>query len=134
LGAVLVGVIIWLAWREHLQAIELRVTERKLGWFRNGELVCAARLPNVYASTNALLMGSKVIRFRWLASRTKAGPDRFDTDLLNRAVLSRLPPQNLLSDQALVWRGFKNSHFAFKLMVFGLFAAGLLVTLYPYVR
>ena len=134
LGAVLVSVIVWLVWREHLQAIELRVTERKLGWFRNGKLVRAARLPDVHASINALLMGSKMIRFRWLATNTKAGPDRFDMDLLNRALLSRLPPQNLLSDQALVWRGFKNSHFAFKLMMFGLFAAGLLVALYLYVR
>lgn len=133
-GAVLASAIVWLAWREHLQAIELRVTERKLGWFRNGELVRAARLKDVYASTHALLIGSKMIRFRLLGTRTKAGPDRFDMDLLNRALLSRLPPQNLVSDQALAWRGFKNSHLAFKLMVFGLFIAGMLLAFYPYFR
>lgn len=106
------------------------MTEPKLGWFRNGVLVRAVPLQEVYASTHALLIGSKMIRFRLLATKTASGPDRFDMDLLNQALLSRLPPQNLVSDQALAWRSFKNQQVAFKLLVFGLFAAGLLVEIY----
>lgn len=134
LGIALAAAAFWLTWREHLQAIELRVTERKLGWFRNGEQVQAAPIQEVYASTNALLIGSKMIRFRLLATKTKAGPNRFDMDLLNRAVLSRLPPQNLVSDQSLAWMGLKNSHPAFKLMIGVPVLAAIAITFYPYFR
>jgi hypothetical protein len=134
LGIALAAAAFWLTWREHLQAIELRVTERKVGLFRNGEQVHAAPIQEVCASTNALLIGSKMIRFRLLATKTKAGPIRFDMDLLNRAVLSRLPQQNLVSDQSLAWMGFKNSHPAFKLMVGIAFLAAMAIAFYPYYR
>jgi len=134
LGIALTAAALWLTWREQLQAIELRVTERKLGCFRNGELVRAAPIQEVYASTNALLIGSKLIRFRLLATKTPAGPSRFDMDLLNRAVLSRLPQQNLVSDQSLAWMGLKNSHPAFKLMVGIAFLAAITIAFYPFYR
>ncbi len=125
---------IWLVWRELWQVAELRVTEHRLGWFQGGKVACAAPLKEVYASTNTLLMGSKVIRFRMQARSTKPGEPMFDMDLLNRAVLSRLPPHQLVDDPTLAWQAFKNKPLAQKLLLGSLFAAILLLVMLPTLR
>lgn len=130
-GGVLATVIAWLAWREVLRPTELKVTEQRLGLFKDGQQICAAPLKDVYASTNALLLGSRTIRFRTAVMKTNVGPTMFDMDQLNRAVLSRLPPQNLVTDQALAWIAFKRSALAFKVIMFILFAAAMLMSFYP---
>jgi len=123
-----------LVWRELSKALELRVTEHKLGCFKGGDLVCSAPLKEAYASTNALLLGAKVVRFRMPAMHTKVGAPMFDMEVFNRAVLARLPPQNLVSDQALAWLAIKNGPLVVKLLFCVLFVAGVVVGFYPMFR
>ena len=134
LGIVIPCITFFMFRRELLQPTELRVTEHRLGCFRGGKTVCAAPLKEVYASSNALLMGSKVIRFRMHTRATKVGGPMFDMDLLNRAVLSRLPPQQLVDDQALAWRAFKNRPLVQKFLFCVLLAAVLLLAALPSIR
>lgn len=134
LGMAALCISAWLLWRDVWQAAELRVTEHRLGWIQGGKVACAAPLKAVYASTNALLIGSKVIRFRMHARSANVGEPMFDMDLLNRAVLSRLPPQQLVDDQALAWRAFKNKPLVQKLLLGGLFAAIVLLAALPAIR
>ncbi|QTN27025.1 hypothetical protein HZ993_17180 [Rhodoferax sp. AJA081-3] len=124
----------WFAWRDLLRTSELRVTEHRVGWFRSNQVVCAAPLNEVHASSNALLLGAKVIRFRTLGRTAAVGEPMFDMDLLNRAVLSRLPPDHLVDDQALAWLAFKNKPLVQKVLLAGLFAAILLLVVLPTIR
>lgn len=134
LGIIVPCVSIWWVCRELLQPAELRVTENRLGWVKGGAVVCAAPVKEVYASTNALLMGYKLVRFRMLTRGTKAGEAMFDMDVFNRAVLARLPPDNLVSDQALAWLAFKNRPLLQRVLLCALVAIGVLVALYPKFR
>lgn len=134
LGIAALCISIWQIWRGLWRATELRVTEHRLGWFKSGKVICAAPLKEVHASTNALLMGSKVIRFRMQAQGTKPGEPMFDMDLLNRAVLSRLPPHQLVDDPTLAWQAFKNKPLAQKCLLGGLFAAIVLLVMLPILR
>jgi hypothetical protein len=134
LGIATPCVSFWWIWRELWQPAELRVTENRLGWVRGGDVVCVAPLRDVHASTNTLLMGYTLVRFRMLTRRTKPGEAMFDMDLFNRAVLARLPPDKLVSDQALAWLAFKNRPLAQRLLLCVLFAGVLVVTLYPKFR
>jgi hypothetical protein len=124
----------WFAWRDLLRTSELRVTENRVGWFRSNKVVCAAPLKEVHASSNALLLGAKVIRFRTLGRTVAVGEPMFDMDLLNSAVLSRLPPDQLVDDQKLAWLAFKNKPLVQKLLLGGLFAAILLLAVLPTTR
>ena len=134
LGITAPCVSLWWVWRELWQGAELRVTEKRLGWIKGGEVVCVAPLKEVHASTNALLMGHKLIRFRMFTRSAKAGEAMFDMDLFNRAVLARLPPDNLVSDQALAWLAFKNRPLVQRVLLCALVAIGVLVTFYPKFR
>ncbi|MES2581382.1 MAG: hypothetical protein V4627_01590 [Pseudomonadota bacterium] len=125
---------IWLLWRDLWQPAELRVTEHRLGWIKGSKVVNAAPLKEVYASSNALLLGTRVIRFRMLTRTGKLGEAMFDMDLFERAVLSRLPPQNLVDDQALAWKAFKNRPLALQLLLGGLLLGILLLAVYPLFR
>lgn len=131
IGLTAPGVAAWLVWHELRQLAELRVTELRLGFFRDGRQVCAAPLKEVYASTNALLLGAKTLRFRLAVMKADGGEPMFDMDELNRAVLSRLPPQNLVTDQALAWIAFKRRPLVFKLLMAALLVAGMFVSFYP---
>jgi hypothetical protein len=134
LGIVVPSFVFWLVWRELLQPAELRVTEHRLGWVKGARVVCAAPLKDVYASTNALLIGSKIVRFRVPARRTKVGEAMFDMALFNRAVVAHLPPDHLVDDQALVWQSIKNRPLAQRLLLCALVIVGLLVSFYPLFR
>ncbi len=119
-----------LAWRNLQQPGELRVKEDKLAWYRNGNKVCSTPLANVHASTNALLLGYTLIRFRTGAWHSNTGTPMFDMDMFNRAVLARIPPGNLVNDQALVWQSLKNRPLAHQLLFGLLVAAGVFLNLY----
>lgn len=134
LGITIPCVTLWWVWRELWQRAELRVTENRLGWVKGGDVVCAAPLQEVHASTNALLVGSRLIRFRMPTRLGKAGEAMFDMDVLNRAVLARLPPHNLVSDQALAWLAFNRRPLALRLLLGGLFVIALLLAFAPLFR
>nr|WP_295769147.1 hypothetical protein [Rhodoferax sp.] len=124
----------WLLWRELWRPTELRVTENRLGWVQGGDVVCAAALQDIHASTNAMLMGTKLIRFRMLTRSSKPGEAMFDMDVFNRAVLARLPTQNLVNDQALAWLAFKKRPLAQRLLLGGLFVVAVLLAFAPLFR
>lgn len=125
---------IWWVCRELLQPAELRVTENRLGWVKSGGVVCVAPLKEVHASTNALLMGYTLVRFRMFTRGTKASEAMFDMDVFSRAVLARLPPDNLVGDQTLAWLAFKNRPLAQRLLLCVLFTIPLMVTFYSKFR
>lgn len=76
-------------------------------------------------------MGTKLIRFRVLTRRSKPGEAMFDMDVFNRAVLTRLPPHNLVNDQALAWLAVKRRPLALRLLLGGLFVIALLLAFAP---
>ncbi len=127
LGLAAPCVSLWLMWRDLWQIAELRVTEHRLGWVKKGKVVYAAPLTQVKASTNALLIGTKVVRFRMVARRPTPGEAMFDMGLFERAVLARLPPDSLVDDQALVWAAFRRRPIAAQLAL-GSTAVALLLT------
>jgi len=112
-----------LIWRNMTRLPVLRVTQQQVGWFHGDRPIAQAALQDVYASANALLIGRFQLRFRQSAFNAAKSPSMFDLDLLNRAVLARLPTQNLLDDQALFKRMLKNLPGAVKALIFGATAA-----------
>ena len=134
LALALPALTIGLAWRNLLQVGELRAKEDKLAWYRNGKRVCATPLVNVYASTNALLLGYTIIRFRTGSWRSNSGTAMFDMDSFNRAVLARIPPGHLVNDPALVWQSLRNRPLAHQLLMGSLVAAICFVYLHRLFR
>jgi len=125
-GAALIGgalmalllVATGLIWRNMTRLPVLRVTQQQVGWFHGDRPIAQAALQDVYASANALLIGRFQLRFRQSAFNAAKGPLMFDLELLNRAVLARLPTQNLLDDQALLKLTLKNLPGAVKALLF----------------
>ena len=134
LGLAAPCVSLWLMWRDLWQMAELRVTEHRLGWVKKGKVVYAAPLAQVKASTNALLIGTQVVRFRMVARPPKSGEAMFDMDVFKRAVLARLPLENLVDDQALVWAAFRNRPLAAQLALGSVAVALLLTALWTVLR
>jgi len=87
----------------------LRVSERSVTWMRGERKVAKARLGEVLASSNSLLIGNHILAIRRPASTTAAGVPLFDLAELQKAVLARLPPANLVDDRALQRELFKRN-------------------------
>jgi hypothetical protein len=89
----------WVTFRDLLQPRELRITANRVGLFRRGRLLAEAVLSDVYASRKALLVGRKYLVYRLDNAQLGKIPPMFDTALLERALLARLPAANLLDDR-----------------------------------
>jgi hypothetical protein len=80
---------------------ELRVTASRVGIFRRGKCMAEAMLADVYASRKALLVGRSFVVYRLASPQLGKIPPMFDPEQLDRALLARLPPANLLDDRGM---------------------------------
>lgn len=103
LGSVFVvtAAVALVAFRDLLSPRELRITANRAGMFRRGKCLAEAMLADVFASGNALLIGRHYIVYRMAKPGWGRIPPMFDTELLERALLARLPPSNLKDDRGM---------------------------------
>jgi hypothetical protein len=78
---------------------ELRITANRVSLFRRGKLLAEAVLDDVLASRKALLIDRAYLVWRLGDAQLGKIPPMFDSALLERALLARLPPANLLDDR-----------------------------------
>ena len=101
LGLVFVATVVMAAYtmRDLHSPRELRVTANRVGLFRRGKLLTDAALGDVMASRKALLIGRAYLVYRLDNAQLGKIPPMFDSALLERALLARLPASNLLDDR-----------------------------------
>jgi len=103
LGAVFVvtiGVAVF-NFRDLYSPRELRVTASRVGIFRRGKCLAEAVLADVFASRKVLLIGRSVVVYQLANPQLGKIPAMFDIALLDRALLARLPPANLMNDRGM---------------------------------
>ena len=132
-GALLLFNIGWIL-RVLWPPAELRVQESRLDWLQSGKLAGASTLQDVYASPSSLLVGSKLIRFRMYAGVVKPWNAMFDMDVFDKAVLARIPPGQLVSEQKINWIAFKRQPLALRIFIGGLLLAALMLFFAPLFR
>jgi hypothetical protein len=80
---------------------ELRVTASRVGCFRGRQRIAESPLGEVFASRRALLIGRLQLPYQMASPELGKIPPMFDPELLDRALLTRLPPANLVDDLAM---------------------------------
>jgi hypothetical protein len=118
----LMPVAIVAVWRSAARQ-SLRVSADAVCWLNGERAVAEAPLREVYASSNALLIGAKMLILRQPAWTGKPGVSMFDAALIERSILARLPPANLVDGAALHREMFKRNVYLKLLVVATIVAA-----------
>jgi hypothetical protein len=100
LMAAMAAVIVWYFAREILQPKQLRITASRAGLFRSGKCIGEAPLADIYVSDRMLLLGKTRIAYQ-MAQGGRKVPPKYDVELLERALIHRLPEDHLIDDLAL---------------------------------
>lgn len=79
----------------------LYVTQDAVRWLSGERTVAEAPLREVLASSNALLIGARMLMTCQRTRVGKAGTPMFDASLIEQSILARLPPENLVDNAAL---------------------------------
>jgi hypothetical protein len=87
----------------------LQVFKDNVRWLKGERTVAEVPLQSIFASASALLIGSRLLMTRRRANFVKPGPWLFDPALIQRAILARLPTENLLDDVALQRKMFERN-------------------------
>jgi hypothetical protein len=96
----MVGLTAWFV-QDAFKPRELRVTPGRVGCFRGQVPLAESPLADVFASRRALLIGRLQLPYQMGSPQVGKIPPMFDLELLDRALLARLPPANLVDDLAM---------------------------------
>lgn len=97
----IVGIMIWMFVRDVRYPVQLRISASRAGLFRRGKCIAEAPLAETFASETLLLVGSRWLIYQPAKQGMHALPPMFDMDLLNRALLQRMPGTNWLDGFAM---------------------------------
>jgi hypothetical protein len=123
----LIGLCYFL-WCELTQHKTLRVTREKVGLFVGQRRIAVAQYKDVYASPHMLLIELKQIRLYASGGLLGFSGPIYDTDLLGRAILAKLPHANLIDDQKLTIQMLQNLPLRTKLFMYVCAGLGLVLT------
>ena len=107
--AILVLPLVLVSLERAVSRTTLRVSERSVTSLRGDRKLAKAPIGTVLASANNLLIGGRLVAIRRPASLRGDGAAVFDLTQLQQAVLSRLPPANLVDDRAVQRELFKRN-------------------------
>ena len=107
--AILVLPLVLVSLERAVSRTTLRVSERSVTLLRGDRKLAKAPIGTVLASANNLLIGGRLVAIRRPASLRGDGAAVFDLTQLQQAVLSRLPPANLVDDRAVQRELFKRN-------------------------
>jgi hypothetical protein len=127
ISILLIGMCYFL-WCELTQHKTLRVTREKVGLFVGQRSIAVAQYKDVYASPHMLLIELKQIRLYASGGLLGFTGPIYDTDLLGRAILAKLPPTNLIDDQKLTIQMLQNLPLRTKLFMYVCAGLGLVLT------
>jgi hypothetical protein len=102
-GLGLLAMIGFTAWfvQDAFKPRELRVTAHRVGCFRGSVRLAESPLAEVFASQRALLIGRLQLPYQLASPELGKIPPMFDPELLDQALLARLPAANLVDDLAM---------------------------------